>query len=85
MLTLKHKVIQRKPRRHFYWGVRDALRDFELVRRQAEDFAAEVGAENVVSIIEHALPRFAVVVWYRERSEAKLPLVDEFFEPSLAR
>ena len=86
MLALKHKVFQIEFRHRFYWGVSAALRDmdrnFDRIRRLAEDFAVEIGAENVVSVTEHLQPRFAVVVWYREQQGAKVKpvLADEFFE-----
>jgi hypothetical protein len=40
------------------------------VRREAQDFVnSEIGADNVISIIEHAgsFQVFSVVVWYRVR------------------
>ena len=82
MFALKHKVFEIDPRTRFFWGLGAALREFENVRRLAEDFAGEIGAENVVSLVEHVQPRFAVVVWYREEqgAKAKADRADEFFE-----
>ncbi len=82
MLALKHKVFEIDPRSRFYWSVGAALRDFDSVRHRAEAFAGEIGAENVVSIVEHAMPRFTVVVWYREQvgDKVKSAHMDEFFE-----
>ena len=40
------------------------------IRRQAQEFVnSEIGANNVVSIVEHAgsFQAFSVVVWYRVR------------------
>ena len=82
MLALKHKSFQPDPLPLFYWGTKTTIRVCEAVRRQAEDFAAEVGAENIVSIVEHAFGHLTVVVWYREEPAARPKPVraDEFFE-----
>ena len=86
MLALKHKVFQIEFRRRLYWSVAAALqnydREFDQIRGLAEDFAAEIGAENVVSVVEQIQPRFSVVVWYREEQGAKPRAArsDEFFE-----
>ena len=40
----------------------------ESIRQRAEEFINDIGADNVVSVTEHAtsLGPFSVVVWYRE-------------------
>ena len=80
MSALKHEVFEIDPRSRFFWGIGAALREFDRVRSLAEGFAGEIGAENVVSIVEHTQPRFTVVVWYREARGAKAVRADEFFE-----
>jgi hypothetical protein len=64
--ALKHKVFRLDPRPRFYWNIRDAYRDHERLRQNAEEFANELGAEKVVSVIESFGPEFAVVIWYRD-------------------
>ena len=52
-------------------------KDRERLRQQAEDFINEIGAGNVVSLIEHE-PRFgpfSVVVWWLEESPEGKDLV----------
>jgi len=50
----------------------------ERIRRQAEAFINETGAEKVVSVAEHAptLGPFSVVVWwYHEVPEIETPVI----------
>jgi hypothetical protein len=57
----------------------------ERIRRQAESFINETGAENVVSVTEHAptLGQFSVVVWwYHELPETETPVIRAFVEKS---
>jgi hypothetical protein len=44
----------------------------ERIREQAQAFINEIGAENVVSVAEHAMSfgPFSVVVWYRTSDES---------------
>src|SRR6516165_10595834 len=50
-----------------YWNFRSLNDNRELIREQAETFINMIGAENVVSVVEHPtnLGPFTVVVWYR--------------------
>ena len=50
----------------------------EKIRRRVEAFIDETGAENVVSVTEHAstLGPFSVVVWwYRELPDTDTPVI----------
>jgi hypothetical protein len=52
----------------FYWNFRSLNANREVIREQAEAFINLIGAENVVSVAEHAMSigPFSVAVWYRE-------------------
>jgi hypothetical protein len=55
----------------------------ERIRRQAEAFINATGAENVVSLTEHAptLGSFSVVVWwYHEVPDTGTPVIRAFEE-----
>ena len=86
MDALKHQVFQVGTSRKITWSAEAAFRHFDLeaerIRKAAEEFAQKVGAENVVSVVEHFQPRFTVVVWYRIKENAwdKPEPVDELFE-----
>ena len=90
MLALKHKVFELGDRRESFWGYQAAgaagARQVDFVRRQAEEFAERIGAENVISVVEHGLSglifNFTVTLWYREEqgADAKPARADEFFE-----
>ena len=56
-----------------YWNFRPLNQNRERIRAQAEAFVDEIGAENVVSVVEHAafLGGFTVVVWYQAPSAAE--------------
>jgi hypothetical protein len=56
----------------------DDKRKRERIRWQAENFINETGAENIVSVTEHAptLGRFSVVVWwYHELPDTDTPVI----------
>jgi hypothetical protein len=55
-----------------YWNARPLNENRERIRDQAEAFINEIGAENVVSVTEHAMTMgpFSVVVWYRAAEAA---------------
>jgi hypothetical protein len=90
MFALKHKVFELGDRRESFWGYQATgaagVRQIDFVRRQAEEFAGRIGAENVISVVEHGLSglifNFTVTLWYREEQEAKAKpvLSDELFE-----
>ena len=68
-LLMRHKAFVGAP----YWfrTVNDSL---ERIRGQAEEFINLIGAENVVSVAEHARGgHFSVVVWYRVEAAAPNP------------
>jgi hypothetical protein len=52
-----------------YFNFRGLRANRETIREQAEAFINEIGAENVVSVAEHAMDwgPFSVVVWYRTK------------------
>jgi hypothetical protein len=63
----------------------DAERRRERIRLQAETFINRIGAENVVSVAEHApmSGRFLVIVWwYREVAETESEVVQPGVEGS---
>jgi hypothetical protein len=58
----------------FYFNSRGLNANREGIRAQAEAFMNEVGAENIVSVAEHAMTfgPFSVVVWYQvDQGEAR--------------
>ena len=55
----------------------------ERIRRQAESFINETGAENIVAVTEHgpAFGPFSVVVWwYHEVPDTDAPVIRPFVE-----
>jgi len=62
-------------RRRFYWSRRDLNETLEVVRDEAEAFINRIGAENVVSVVEHSMvgAPFCIVVWYRVEESAAEP------------
>jgi hypothetical protein len=62
-------------RRRFYWSHRDLNENREEIRDEAEAFINRIGAENVVSVVEHSMTgaTFCVVVWYRVEESAAEP------------
>ena len=58
---MRHKAFVGRP----YW-FRSVNESLETIREQAEAFINVIGAENVVSVAEHATSGlYSVVVWYR--------------------
>ena len=63
---MRHKAFVGRP----YW-FRSVNESLETIREQAEAFINVIGAENVVSVAEHATSGlFSVVVWYRIEAAA---------------
>jgi hypothetical protein len=63
----------------------DRERNRERIRRQAESFINETGAENIVSVTEHAptLGPFSIVVWWHhELPDTDTPVIRAFEETS---
>ena len=55
----------------------------ERIRRQAETFINETGAENIVSVTEHAptLGPFSIVVWWHhDVPDTDTPVIRPFLE-----
>lgn len=60
-------------------------RKHERIRRQAVAFINETGAENVISVVDHAptLGPFSVVVWWHhEVPDSDTPVIRAFAETS---
>jgi hypothetical protein len=82
MKRIRHTVFTKSFQYPPFWvGGREANPQHEKyrerIRQQAEDFINEIGAANVVSLIEHE-PRFgpfSVVVWWLEKSPEGQDLV----------
>jgi hypothetical protein len=64
-LIMRHKAFVGPPS---WWNFRPPNENYETIRERAEAFINTIGAENIVSVTEHALTSsapFSVVVWYR--------------------
>ena len=70
MKRIRHSVFT-KSVRYPLWGWKSGAqreRNREQLRQRAEEFINEIGAANVVSLIEHEplFGQFSVVVWWLE-------------------
>ena len=70
MTRIRHSIFT-KSVRYPWWGWKSGTqreKNRERLRQQAEDFINEVGAVNIVSLIEHEplFGQFSVVVWWLE-------------------
>jgi hypothetical protein len=79
MKRIRHTVFTNSVRYPLWGWKADPQREKgqERLRQRAEDFINEIGAANVVSLIEHE-PRFgpfSVVVWWLEESPEDQDLV----------